>query len=130
MLLPAPFNCALSHKLRTQTSSCSLIVSGFTPFNFTVLAILKNLPRCSFGSSLGCLVNWYCCTIVIKAGFSSKFFASIGGCLIAEFSYDWPPIFFHISLSLLRSISGYKRNVLVTFSFLCHAFFFRRSHFL
>ena len=31
----------------------SLITSGLTPFSLTVLAILRNLPRCSFGSSMG-----------------------------------------------------------------------------
>ena len=41
--------------LSENGNSCSLITSGLTPFSLTMLAILKNLPKCSFGSSLGVL---------------------------------------------------------------------------
>ena len=43
--------------LRENGNICSLMTSGLTPFSFTVLAILRNLPRCSFGSSVGWPVN-------------------------------------------------------------------------
>ena len=43
--------------LSENGNNCTLIISEWTPFSLTVLVILKNLPRCSFGSSLGCLVN-------------------------------------------------------------------------
>ena len=43
--------------LNENRNSCSLITSRLTPFSLTVLDILKNLLRCSLGSSLGCPVN-------------------------------------------------------------------------
>ena len=43
--------------LNENRNSCSLITSRLTLFSLTVLDILKNLLRCSLGSSLGCLVN-------------------------------------------------------------------------
>ena len=43
--------------LSENGNNYNLITSGSTPFSLTVLAILKNLPMCSFGSSLGYLVN-------------------------------------------------------------------------
>ena len=64
----------------------SLLTYGLTLFSFTVFVILKNLSRCSLGSSLGCLMNWCCCTMVIKAGFNLKFFDLIAGCLTVEYS--------------------------------------------
>ena len=36
---------------------CSFITSGLTPFSLTVFSILRNLPRCSLGSSMGWPVN-------------------------------------------------------------------------
>ena len=72
--------------LRENGNNNSLITYGLTPFSLTVLVILKNLPRSSFGSSLVCLVNWFCCTMVIRASFNSKLFTSMGGFRIAEYS--------------------------------------------
>ena len=43
--------------LNENRNSYNLITSGLTSLNFTMFSILKNLPRCSFGSSLRCLVN-------------------------------------------------------------------------
>ena len=71
--------------LKEKGKCCSLITSSLTPFGLTVLAILRNLPRCSLGSSVGWHVNWFCCTKVINAGLSSKLLASIAGCLTAEY---------------------------------------------
>ena len=64
-------NQLVEMSLSENGNNCSLITSGLTPFSLIMLVILKNLPRCSFGSSLGCLVNWFCCTMVIRAGFDS-----------------------------------------------------------
>ena len=61
--------------LSENGKSCNLITSGLTPFSFIVLVILINLPMCSLGSSDGWPVNWFCCTMVISAIFSSKLFA-------------------------------------------------------
>ena len=72
--------------LKEKGKSCSLITSGLTQYNFIVLAILRNLLKCSFGSSVGWLVNCCCLTIVIKDGFSSKLLASTAGCLTVEYS--------------------------------------------
>ena len=72
--------------LRENGNNNSLITYGLTPFSLTVLAILKNMARSSFGSSLVCLVNWFCCTMVIRASFNSKLFTSMGGFRIAEYS--------------------------------------------
>ena len=43
--------------LKEKGKKCSFITSGLKPFNLTVFAILRNLPRCSLGSSVGWLVN-------------------------------------------------------------------------
>ena len=43
--------------LKETGKRCSFITSGLTPFSLTVFAILRNLPRCSLGSSVGWLVN-------------------------------------------------------------------------
>ena len=44
--------------LSENRNNCSLITFGLTSFSLIVLAILKNLLRCSLGSLLGCPVNW------------------------------------------------------------------------
>ena len=72
--------------LKEKGKRCNLITSGLTPFSFIVLAILRNLPTCSLGSSVGWPINSLCYTMVISAGFSSKLLASIAGCLTAEYS--------------------------------------------
>ena len=43
--------------LKEKGKRCSFITSGLTPFSLTVFAILRNLPRCSLGSSVGWPVN-------------------------------------------------------------------------
>ena len=43
--------------LREKGKRCSFITSGHTLFNLTVFSILRNLPRCSLGSSVGWPVN-------------------------------------------------------------------------
>ena len=43
--------------LKEKGKRCSFITSDLTPFNLTVFAILRNLPRCSLGSSVGWPVN-------------------------------------------------------------------------
>ena len=43
--------------LKENGKRCSFITSGLTPFSFSVFAILRNLPRCSLGSSMGWLMN-------------------------------------------------------------------------
>ena len=45
--------------LKEKGKRCSFITSRLTPFSLTVFAILRNLPRCSLGSSLGWPVNWF-----------------------------------------------------------------------
>ena len=42
--------------LKEKGKRCSFITSGLTLFSLTVFAILRNLPRCSLGSSVGWLV--------------------------------------------------------------------------
>ena len=39
--------------LMEKKKRCSFITSGLTPFSLTVFAILRDLPRCSLGSSVG-----------------------------------------------------------------------------
>ena len=43
--------------LKEKGKRCSFITSSLTPFNLTVFTILRNLPRCSLGSSVGWPVN-------------------------------------------------------------------------
>ena len=43
--------------LKEKGKRCSFITSGLTPLSLTVFSILRNLPRCSFGYSVGWLVN-------------------------------------------------------------------------
>ena len=43
--------------LKEKGKRCSFITSGLTPFSLTVFAILRNLLRCSLGSSVGWPVN-------------------------------------------------------------------------
>ena len=45
----------ISH--REKGKRCNFITSGLTPFNLTVFAILRNLPRYLLGSSVGWPVN-------------------------------------------------------------------------
>ena len=73
--------------LSENGNSCNFMTFGLNPFSFTMFAILKNLQRCSLGSSLGCPVNWCYCTMVIRAGFNSKLLASMGGYLTTEYSF-------------------------------------------
>ena len=43
--------------LKEKEKKCIFITSCLTPFSLTVFAILRNLPRCSLGSSVGWPVN-------------------------------------------------------------------------
>ena len=43
--------------LREKGKRCSFITYGLTPFSLTLFAILRNLLRCSLGSSVGWPVN-------------------------------------------------------------------------
>ena len=43
--------------LKEKGKRCSFITSSLTPFSLTVFAILRNLLRCSLGSSVGWPVN-------------------------------------------------------------------------
>ena len=49
--------------------------SSVTLFIFTVLHISKNMAKWTFGSSSGEPLNWFCWTMLINAGFSSKLLA-------------------------------------------------------
>ena len=67
-------------------------------------------------------MNWCYCTIVINVGFSSKLFASIAGCLTAEYPSSV------IALKVLHSIRAlislyflfFFWNILESFSLICH----------
>ena len=43
--------------LKEKGKKCSLITSDLTPFSLIMFAILRNLPMCSLGSSIGWPVN-------------------------------------------------------------------------
>ena len=43
--------------LKEKGKRCSLITSGLTPLSLIMFVILRNLPRCSLGSSVGWPVN-------------------------------------------------------------------------
>ena len=96
----------------------SLITSRLTQFSLTMLAILKNLPRCSFGSSLGCPMIRFYCTMVIRAGFNSKSFASMGGCLTIEYPSLMIGLYFPLSPLRYLSCNWY---ILISLSLFCHA---------
>ena len=56
-VLTDPYGSESNHvaviSLKEKGNNYSLITSGLTPFNLTVLAILRNHPKCSLGSSVG-----------------------------------------------------------------------------
>jgi len=50
-----------------------------TPLSFNLSHTSKKTERRKFGSSNGVPPNWDCCNIDIRAGLSSKLFASMVG---------------------------------------------------
>jgi len=67
-----------------------LITSVETPLSFNMSPTSKKTERCKFGSSNGLPPNWDYCNIDIRAGLSSKLFASMASPAMLE-EMPWTP---------------------------------------
>lgn len=63
--------------LRENIKILSQIALRSTPLHFKVLTNCTKIERCKFGSFVGFLEKWFCCTICSKEGFNSKLFTAM-----------------------------------------------------
>jgi len=65
----------LALSLNEKGNNSNLIASVETPLSFSTSHTSKNTERCRLGSPSEVPLNWYCCTIEIRADLSSKLWA-------------------------------------------------------
>lgn len=70
--------------LREKGNIINWMDSGSTPLLFCVSTNCMKMERCKFGSSIGILENWFCCTIWNMEDFNSKLLAWIAWLTILE----------------------------------------------